>query len=146
MRSFPFFPCLRAACTSHAADAHTPVAGPRIPVRPLLVLLVLSLLVLSLTACTMQPNSFDSDTWKSQRGVMSDANKRGALIADLDQHLKPGMNRASVLQLLGEPDYTDAESSTDVYRIGRSPYGIDSESYELQYRDDRLESYRLSRS
>lgn len=101
-----------------------------------------------LMACTMQQTQtggFDSDAWKSQRGVAALDNRRGAMVASLEGVVREGMPRADVLAALGEPDTRDAGSGVDVYELGVSGVGVDEEYYEIRYQDDRVASHRWGR-
>lgn len=89
--------------------------------------------------------SFDSQTWKSQRGADAQDNRRGAMVASLEQTLRTGMPRAQVIALLGEPDASDAAAATDVYELGVARYGVDEEFYRIQYQDGKVASHRWGR-
>ncbi len=104
------------------------------------------LLTLLLSACTMQTTApFDSASWKSQRGADAQHNRRGTMVAALEKSIAVGMPRAQVLGLLGEPDSTDAASSTDVYELGVAQYGVDEEFYQIHYQDGKVASHRWGR-
>jgi hypothetical protein len=101
---------------------------------------------LSLSACAMEHSSqFDSDAWKSQRGVSPQENGRGTMVPALEKVLHPGMRRDEVVDLLGEPDFSDANRATDTYELGLAGYGVDEEYYEIRYRDGKLASHRMAR-
>ena len=104
------------------------------------------LLTLSLSACAMQTTSpFDSTAWKSQRGVGAQQNQRGPMVALVEKAIHVGMSRDDVVLLLGEPDTSDAATSTDVYELGVARYGIDEEFYEIRYQNGKVESHRWGR-
>lgn len=104
------------------------------------------LLTLFLSACTMQTtSSFDSASWKSQRGADAQHNRRGTMVAALEKSIAVGMPREQVLALLGEPDSTDAATSTDMYELGVAQYGVDEEFYQIQYQDGKVASHRWGR-
>lgn len=106
----------------------------------------LALLTLSLSACTMQTTpQFDSATWKSQRGADAQNNRRGSMVAAVEKAVDTGMSRDQVIALLGEPDSTDAATSTDLYELGVAQYGIDEEFYQVQYQDGKVASHRWGR-
>jgi outer membrane protein assembly factor BamE (lipoprotein component of BamABCDE complex) len=103
-------------------------------------------LILSLSACAMQTTSnFDSDAWKSQRGVGAKENQRGPMVSSVEKAVRTGMSRDDVIRLLGEPDISDAASATDVYELGVARYGIDEEFYEIKYEDGKVASHRWGR-
>lgn len=121
-----------------------PLPGPRRATRVAARAAVAALLTLALTACAMHTTeSFDSATWKSQRGVTGTDNRRGALVGAAGEALEPGMARDAVHALLGAPDST--REDVDVYELGRSPYGVDEEYFEVRYRDGRVASHALGR-
>lgn len=104
------------------------------------------LITLSLSACAMQTTSpFDSSAWKSQRGVGAQQNQRGPMVASVEKAIHAGMSRDDVILLLGEPDTSDAATSTDVYELGVARYGIDEEFYEIRYQGGKVESHRWGR-
>lgn len=101
-----------------------------------------------LMACTMQQtqtDGFDSGAWKSQRGAAVLENRRGAMVASLEDVVREGMTRTDVLAVLGEPDSSDTHHGIDVYELGVSGVGVDEEYYEIRYQDDRLTSHRWMR-
>lgn len=101
---------------------------------------------LSLSACAMEHSSqFDSDAWKSQRGVAPQENSRGTMVPALEKVLHSGMRRDEVVELLGEPDFSDANRATDMYELGLAGYGVDEEYYEIRYLDGKLASHRMGR-
>jgi hypothetical protein len=61
-----------------------------------------------------------------------------------ENHLRKGMPRNKVLELLGEPD--ESNSKTDIYDIGASAFGVDLESYQIHYENGVVVSYIISRS
>jgi outer membrane protein assembly factor BamE (lipoprotein component of BamABCDE complex) len=104
------------------------------------------ILTLSLSACAMQTTSnFDSDAWKSQRGVGARENQRGPMVSTVEKAVQTGMSREDVVRLLGEPDSSDDASATDVYELGVARYGIDEEFYEITYQDGKVASHRWGR-
>ncbi len=90
----------------------------------------------------MQTDSFDSDTWKAQRGASATANKRGSMGAALEAAVRVGMPRADVIRLLGEPDLRDTETNSDQYMVGLAT-GPDEQYYEIQYKDGNVASVRF---
>ena len=120
-------------------------ATPRVTSRRPGLLAFALLSAFFLTACTMHTESFDADTWKSQRGVAASNNRRGPLVASIDNVVRSGKSRADVVGLLGAPDSTRTGSSIDVYELGRSPYGVDEEFYEVRYVDGKVQSHGMGR-
>ena len=129
-----------------ARPDRAPRAGRAALARHRRALCGLILLTLSLSACSMQTTaSFDSATWKSQRGADAQQNRRGGMVASVEKAIHAGMPREQVLALLGEPDSTDAATSTDVYELGVAQYGIDEEFYQVQYADGKVLAHRWGR-
>lgn len=89
--------------------------------------------------------NFDSNAWKSQRGVGARDNQRGGMVSSVEKAVQAGMSREDVIRLLGEPDSSDAATATDVYELGVARYGIDEEFYEITYRDGKVASHRWGR-
>lgn len=87
-----------------------------------------------------QTSSFDSGAWKAQRGVAAQDNTRGSMIAAAEAAVQPGMPREDVLRVLGEPDATDAATSTDTYELGVAKFGIDEEYFTVRYRDGKVDA------
>jgi hypothetical protein len=118
-------------------------AASRAHVRAACAALILSL---SLSACAMeQTPTFDSGAWKAQRGVAAKDNTRGGMLPAVEAAVQPGMSREDVLRLLGEPDATDAATSTDTYELGVAKFGIDEEFFAIHYRDGKVESRQWQR-
>ncbi len=117
------------------------------PMRRMVLIVgaVLVLAALGVTVVSLQSNGFDSKTWQAQRGVEKN-NARGGMLGALERrYLRVGMPRAEVQQQLGPPDYSEADR--DVYELGRSPVGVDFESYVIQYdRAGRVAQFGISRS
>ncbi len=93
----------------------------------------------------MQTNSFDSETWKAQRGVRGQDNKRIYMEEALEKAVRVGMSKSEVIRLLGEPDSYRTDVDADLYEIGVSPYGIDEEYYEIRYENGTVASLVWSR-
>lgn len=125
---------------SHPMSAPTSVcpAHPGWPTRGLAALL----LSFTLTACTMQTETFDAPTWKAQRGASAVDNKRSGMVASLETAVHVGMPRAEVIQLLGEPDARQSNAETDVYMLGLA-MGPDEQYYEIRYTDGKVAALRL---
>ncbi|MGN6150851.1 MAG: outer membrane protein assembly factor BamE domain-containing protein [Lysobacteraceae bacterium] len=92
-----------------------------------------------------QTPTFDSGAWKAQRGVAAKDNTRGGMVAAVEAAVHPGMSREDVLRLLGEPDATDAATSTDTYELGVARFGVDEEYFAIHYRDGKVESRQWQR-
>lgn len=79
-------------------------------------------------------NDFDAALWQAQRGSAALDNPRvGEVVALERQHMREGMPRARVIELLGEPDRRGPRS--DHYKLGASPVGVDYETYVIEYND-----------
>lgn len=98
----------------------------------------------SLTGCHMS-SSFDAALWRAQNGSQSADNPRAGQIEALEKHhLRKGMARAQVHELLGEPDLKTRDS--DRYFLGVAPMGIDPEEYVITYdASDRVSSFKVVR-
>src|SRR3990167_10127002 len=107
-------------------------------VTPIIALL----LPLFFSACTMQKDSFDSNTWKAQRGVSAKDNKRIDMVPTLEANVRVGMPRADVIALLGEPDSRNRETDADRYFLGL-PLGPDEQYYEIRYSNGVVSTLRL---
>lgn len=99
-------------------------------------------LTFAFTACNMQTKTFDSETWKAQRGAEATANKRVHMVSELEAAVHVGMPRAEVIRLLGEPDSRRVEKDTDLYFLGLS-MGPDEQYYEIRYEDGKIALMRL---
>lgn len=105
---------------------------------------VLALLFpLFLSACSMQTDSFDSDTWKAQRGAKAPDNKRVHMVSALEATVRVGMPRDEVIRLLGEPDSHDPETGTDQYMLGLA-WSPDEKYYEIKYQNGVVASLRAA--
>lgn len=101
-------------------------------------------LTLLLGACAAPSTRFDPAAWKSQRGVPDEKNRRNDMAVAAREQLRVGMRREAVLAILGEPDSRKSGDTIDVYAVGASPLGIDSQYLELTYRDGRLVSFAIT--
>jgi hypothetical protein len=94
------------------------------------------------SACTMPTDSFDSNTWKSQRGASAKDNKRITMVPTLEARIRVGMSREEVVQILGEPDARDQQANADKYFLGLS-MGPDQQYYEIRYQNSAVATMRL---
>ncbi|MEA5125418.1 hypothetical protein [Xanthomonas floridensis] len=120
-----------------------PALHTHIPSAQVIALAVL-LFFTPLAACTMQTTQdFDATVWKSQRGVGLEENKRIYMVGALKQAIHVGMRRDDVISLLGPPDYTRIGETTsrDVYYLGVSPYAVDTQKYDIEYKDGKVISH-----
>jgi hypothetical protein len=116
---------------------------PRRSRRPLNSAPVIALLFpLFFSACTMPTDSFDSNTWKSQRGVSAKDNKRITMVPTLEARIRVGMPREEVIGVLGEPDSRNQEVNADKYFLGLS-MGPDQQYYEIRYQNGVVTTMRL---
>lgn len=104
------------------------------------------LILLLITGCSnMNESGFDAEIWQSQKGSFKPDNPRGDMIEGLEKYyLKTGMERAKIHNILGEPDTINGQ--TDIYDIGVSPFGIDLETYQINYSNDKAVKFYVSRS
>ena len=89
-------------------------------------------------------SSFDASLWRAQAGSTANDNPRSAMVVSLEKnHMSLGMSREQITDLLGEPDVS--ATNADHYRIGVSPYGIDSEKFYINYKEDIVVGFGISR-
>lgn len=89
---------------------------------------------------------FEAQAWRAQRGSTAHDNPRVFMVVPLerDGHLREGMARAEVLDLLGPPDRATARN--DQYRLGASPVGVDYETYVIDYNEvDQVLRFQVRR-
>jgi len=82
---------------------------------------------------------FDAEIWRAQHGseALEGENPRSAMLpALMREHLEPGAPRAEIRGLLGPPQYDSG--ATDVYALGRSPYGVSDEQLAITYDEDEM--------
>jgi hypothetical protein len=120
--------------TKHSSSSRASICVP----------LILSFSIL-FSACTMQNKNFDSVTWKAQRGASAQSNQRGTMVEPLQNAIRTGMLRDELVELLGEPDSSNAQTNVDIYELGVSPVGIDEEYYEIRYENGKVISHRWAR-
>ena len=94
-------------------------------------------------AALMADDGFDSAGWKQVRGSTARDNPRSAMVPALKTKLKPGMARAEVVDLLGQPETEKGGRLT--YNLGVSTYGIDYEYYVIELDGDRVKSFGMRR-
>ena len=111
--------------------------------RPLSFAPIITLLLpLFFSACTMPTDTFDSNTWKSQRGASAKDNKRITLVPTLEARIRVGMSREEVIKVLGEPDSSNQEGNAVKYFLGLS-MGPDQQYYEIRYQNGVVTTMRL---
>ncbi|CAN5283892.1 hypothetical protein BH10PSE15_BH10PSE15_14620 [soil metagenome] len=75
---------------------------------------------------------FDRGAWAAERGNMEGESRRGGMVSGIEAAgVKPGASRASVREVLGEPDMQNP--SQDHYYLGRAGFGIDLEQLRVDY-------------
>lgn len=82
---------------------------------------------------------FDAEIWRAQHGseALEQENPRSEMLpALLREHLQPGTARDEIRQLLGPPQFESEES--DVYALGRSPFGVSDEQLALSYDEEEM--------
>ena len=102
-------------------------------------------IVVVLNSCSMFKNSdkFDREVWLSNSDMTDTGNPRALMTKDLlENYLKPGIHRDSILTLLGEPYLEHVEN--------RLPKGldvpdslslVDSENFEKENQDKALDNF-----
>jgi hypothetical protein len=100
-------------------------------------------------AIDFEPQKFDSTIWKNTEPTMSWESVRLKMVDDLiENEIINGMNKSSVIALLGEPDDTPYFQSYDmVYYLGRErqAIAIDSEWLVFKIVGNKVDSYALVR-
>ncbi len=74
---------------------------------------------------------FDAERWKAQRGLDLRDNPRQGMMREVRALLHPGLSKAEVLNLLGEPDRR--QDNRFEYDLGMRPLGIDYQSLVLDF-------------
>ena len=102
--------------------------------------------IFTFTGCKGQMMVFDRGAWAAERGNMEGESRRAGMVAGLEAAgLKAGASRASVRELLGEPDMQNA--TQDRYYLGRAGFGIDLEQLRIDYdADGRVSGTVIERS
>ena len=95
---------------------------------------------------TSRKGGFDAEQWKAQRGSTARNNPRVGMVVELqEKHLREGMSRAEVQQLLGEPD--SRQGANEVYELGASPFGASFEYFVIEYDSTgKVTQLRITRS
>jgi hypothetical protein len=89
-------------------------------------------LLLLVSACGVFGVSFDKEKWASGKGDYSEKNPRAWMVSDAEAAgVKVGASRASIRDLLGEPDGTDPTG--DVWALGYGGYSMDPQSLSIDY-------------
>lgn len=89
---------------------------------------------------------FDQAAWIAERGNIDGENRRAGMVPGLkDVGIIPGATRATIRELLGDPD-TEAPAN-DVYYLGRAEYGVDLEQLRIRYdAEGRVSNIDIERS
>lgn len=77
---------------------------------------------------------FDSKAWKAESGSNAVDNPRAGMVADLEKLLRPGMARAEVEALLGQPEGKRGDGAY-VYDLGVARYGVDYQWFVVEFDD-----------
>jgi hypothetical protein len=100
-------------------------------------------------AIDFEPQAFDSTIWKNTEPTMSWESVRLKMVDDLiENKIIKGMNKSSIIALIGEPDDTPYFQNYDmVYYLGRErqAIAIDSEWLVFKIVGDKVDSYTLVR-
>jgi hypothetical protein len=90
-------------------------------------------------------DKFDSTAWKAQHTNESFKNPRSGMIPALKKELRPGVTRADVEALLGEPEAREGNNRYH-YWIGAGGFGVDFDEFVIEFDDaDKLERYFVRR-
>lgn len=112
--------------------------------RKIGLLIVASFLGFIMGCSDMSESDFDAAIWQSQKGSLERDNPRAGMIAALEKyHIRVGMKREQVRDLLGEPDKT--LDHADIYDIGASPVGVDLETYRITYSEGMVYEFQVVR-
>ena len=95
------------------------------------------LLTAAVLLTTCGDRSFDATAWKDARVV--DERARYGMAEDLrEKHLVKGTSRARVLELLGRPDFEDADRGCLEYSVGCGFGDVDTYVLHIWFADDRV--------
>jgi hypothetical protein len=108
------------------------------------IAIVVALAVVMLGTNMAASDGFDSRKWKAEEHNTSRNNPRIGMVVPLMKILRVGMTRSEVAEFLGAPD--NATDNKIEYELGASPYGIDYETFFLEFDGNgKLESFRIKR-
>jgi hypothetical protein len=99
-------------------------------------------------AIDFEPQAFDSTIWKNTEPTMSWESVRLKMVDDLiENKIIKGMNKSSIIALIGEPDDTPYFQNYDMVYLGRErqAIAIDSEWLVFKIVGDKVDSYTLVR-
>jgi hypothetical protein len=89
-------------------------------------------------------NAFDPALWRAQHGRDAPDNPRVGMIDAIQRLLSPGMTRAEVEALLGEPEQRSPES--DIYDVGGTAGSADYAYFVVEFdAAGRVVRYELMR-
>jgi hypothetical protein len=89
-------------------------------------------------------NAFEPAVWQAQHGRDVPDNPRAGMVGAIEQLLSPGMTRAEVEALLGEPEQRSGESY--IYDVGGSAGGADYAYFVVEFNEaGRVVRYELMR-
>ena len=95
------------------------------------IVTLISAVVVSAVVWRQQDN-FNSVKWKNEKGNLSSYNSRYRMEYSLQQwHLKIGMSKSDVDELLGTPD--GIYPSSLEYILGQAPYGVDIDTMVIEF-------------
>ena len=107
----------------------------------------IAIYMISIGTIEFEPMKFEMLTWKNSEPEMSWESTRLKMADDLiENHLKVGLTKTEVIQLIGEPDETNYFNNYDmVYYLGRERniVGIDSEWLVIKLKEDKVELFSL---
>lgn len=87
--------------------------------------------VLTLWSLDARSSRFESARWKAESANESHENPRAGMIVSLEKELKPGMSRADIESLLGEPE--GKEGNRYSYFVGTVGYGVDLDEFVIEF-------------
>ena len=110
-------------------------AAPRPNLARLAVrMLGFAAIIVGAAAWYVGPGSFDRDAWAAHRGDDSSTNPRWDMRHELSwRYLRFGVDRAGVVDLLGEPDF-EKTPSVYKYQLGmHSGFAVDEDSFDVVF-------------
>lgn len=108
----------------------------------LLVVAIAALLVMRML--TPDYGVYDRDRWVAEKSAKPGENRRSMMVSDIGRHLRAGMTKRDVVDLLGQPDGNGEFRFS--YDLGTPGYGVDYEYFIVEFDpDERVTRWRVER-